>query len=72
MIDAGNPLIDPALVDQVMNLLQMTDGTLDWTGYTLSPTDPRGREIDGFTTAASEESEKRCMEPAQLGGDQPF
>lgn len=65
MVDAGNPLIDPALVDQVANLLQMTDGMLDWIGNTLSLTYPRGMEIDGFTTAALEESEKRCTEPAQ-------
>ncbi len=65
MVDAGNPLIDPALVDQVADLLQMTDGMLDWIGNTLSPTYPRGMEIDGFTAAALEESEKRCAEPAQ-------
>jgi spore coat polysaccharide biosynthesis protein SpsF len=65
MVDASNPLIDPALVDQVVNLLQMTDGMLDWIGNTLSPTYPRGMEIDGFTTAALEESEKRCADPAQ-------
>lgn len=64
MVDAGNPLIDPALVDKVVDLLQMTDGMLDWIGNTLSPTYPRGMEIDGFTTAALEESEKRCAEPA--------
>ncbi|HTV33260.1 MAG TPA: spore coat biosynthesis protein F [Methylocella sp.] len=65
MVDAGNPLIDLELVDKVVNLLQMTDGMLDWIGNTLSPTYPRGMEIDGFTTAALEESEKRCMEPEQ-------
>ncbi len=65
MVDASNPLIDPALVDQVVNLLQMTDGMLDWIGNTLSPSYPRGMEIDGFTTAALEEADKRCAEPAQ-------
>lgn len=65
MVDAGNPLIDPALVDQVANLLQMTDGMLDWIGNTLAPTYPRGMEIDGFTTAALEESGRRCAEPKQ-------
>lgn len=65
MVDAGNPLIDPALVDQVANLLQMTDGMLDWIGNTLAPTYPKGMEIDGFTAAALEESGRRCAEPQQ-------
>ncbi len=49
MLGARNPLMDPALVDQVMDLLRMTDGMLDWIGNTLSPSYPRGMEIDGFT-----------------------
>ncbi|QGM45663.1 spore coat biosynthesis protein F [Methylocystis heyeri] len=60
MIDARNPLIDPALVDQVANLLQMTDGMLDWIGNTLTQTWPKGMEIDGFTTAALEEAGTRA------------
>jgi spore coat polysaccharide biosynthesis protein SpsF len=65
LIDARNPLIDPALVTQVADLLQMTDGMLDWIGNTLAPAYPRGMEIDGFTTAALTEAEKRCGEPEQ-------
>lgn len=65
MVEATNPLMDPALVDKVANLLEMTDGMLDWIGNTLSQTYPRGMEIDGFTTAALEEADKRCAEPAQ-------
>jgi spore coat polysaccharide biosynthesis protein SpsF len=65
MIDARNPLIDPGLIEQVVNLLQMTDGMLDWVGTTAARTYPMGMEIDGFTTAALEESDKRCSEPAQ-------
>ena len=64
MVEASNPLIDPALVDQVANLLEMTDGMLDWIGNALAPSYPRGMEIDGFTTAALEEADKRCAEPA--------
>jgi spore coat polysaccharide biosynthesis protein SpsF len=65
LIDARNPLIDPALVDHVADLLQMTDGMLDWIGNTLAPTYPRGMEIDGFTLAALTEAEARCGEPEQ-------
>jgi spore coat polysaccharide biosynthesis protein SpsF len=64
IVDARHPLIDPALVDQVANLLQMTDGMLDWIGNTLAPAYPRGMEIDGFTTAALTEAETRCGDPA--------
>jgi spore coat polysaccharide biosynthesis protein SpsF len=72
MIDARNPLIDPALVNQVADLLQMTDGMLDWIGNTLAPTYPRGMEIDGFTLAALAEAEARCGEPEQRRGGPAF
>jgi spore coat polysaccharide biosynthesis protein SpsF len=65
MVDAACPLIDPALVDQVAELLQMTDGMLDWIGNTLAPAYPRGMEIDGFTKAALTEAETRCGEAEQ-------
>jgi spore coat polysaccharide biosynthesis protein SpsF len=63
MVDGCSPLIDPAIVDHVVNLLQMTDGMLDWVGNTAPPaTYPQGMEIDGFTTAAITESDKRCAD----------
>lgn len=72
MVEAGNALIDPALVDQVANLLEMTDGMLDWIGNTLSETYPRGMEIDGFTTAAIEEADTRCADPVLRQGGPAF
>lgn len=63
MVEAGNPLIVPAVVDQVVNLLQLTDGMLDWVGNTAAPTYPKGMEIDGFTAAALTEADRRCAEP---------
>jgi spore coat polysaccharide biosynthesis protein SpsF len=66
MVGGCSPLIDPAIVDHVVNLLQMTDGMLDWVGNTASPpTYPQGMEIDGFTTAAITESDKRCADVEQ-------
>jgi spore coat polysaccharide biosynthesis protein SpsF len=63
MVDGCSPLIDPAIVDHVVNLLQMTDGMLDWVGNTHTPaTYPQGMEIDGFTTAAITESDRRCAD----------
>jgi spore coat polysaccharide biosynthesis protein SpsF len=66
MVDSRSPLIDPATVEHVVSLLQMTDGMLDWIGNTHSPaTYPQGMEIDGFTTAAIAESDKRCADIEQ-------
>jgi spore coat polysaccharide biosynthesis protein SpsF len=66
MVDGCSPLIDPAIVDHVVNLLQMTDGMLDWVGNTHAPpTYPQGMEIDGFTTAAITESDRRCADIEQ-------
>ena len=53
-------------------MLETTDGILDWIGNTLSPSSPRGMEIDGFTTAALEEAHERRAEPAQRRGGRPF
>jgi spore coat polysaccharide biosynthesis protein SpsF len=63
MVDARCPLIDPAIVDHVVNLVQMTDGMLDWVGNTASPSYPQGMEVDGFTAAAMTEADRRCAEP---------
>jgi spore coat polysaccharide biosynthesis protein SpsF len=63
MVEGRCPLIDPAIVDHVVNLVQMTDGMLDWVGNTAAPSYPQGMEIDGFTAAALKEADRRCAEP---------
>lgn len=65
MIDAASPLIDPAVVDHVVSLLQLTDGMLDWVGNTAAPTYPQGMEVDGFTAASLAEADRRCAEPVE-------
>jgi spore coat polysaccharide biosynthesis protein SpsF len=56
------PLVDPAIIDHVVNLIQMTDGMLDWVGTNLSQTYPIGMEVEGFTVAALDESDRRCAD----------
>jgi spore coat polysaccharide biosynthesis protein SpsF len=57
-------LIDPLIIDQVANLVEMTDGMLDWVGTNLSPVYPGGMDVEGFTLAALEDSDRRCADPA--------
>lgn len=64
LIYPNQPLIDPLIIDHVVNLVEMTDGMLDWVGTNLSPTYPGGMDVEGFTIAALEDSDRRCAEPA--------
>jgi spore coat polysaccharide biosynthesis protein SpsF len=56
------PLVDPAIINHVVNLMHMTDGMLDWVGTNLTQTYPIGMEVEGFTVAALRESDRRCAE----------
>jgi spore coat polysaccharide biosynthesis protein SpsF len=64
LIYPDQPLIDPLIIDQVANLVEMTDGMLDWVGTNLSPVYPGGMDVEGFTLAALEDSDRRCADPA--------
>lgn len=63
IIDGGSPLIDPAIVDHVVNLIEMTDGMLDFVGNDLAPTYPRGMAAEAFTVPALEDADRRCADP---------
>jgi spore coat polysaccharide biosynthesis protein SpsF len=65
LIRPSAPLIDPGVVDQVVNLVEMTDGMLDYVGTDLSQTYPRGMEVEGFTRAALEDADHRCLDAAE-------
>lgn len=62
LIPAAQPLIDPAIIDNVANLVEMTDGMLDWVGTNLAPAYPKGMDVEGFTIAALEDSDRRCAD----------
>jgi len=65
MVSANAPLIDPAIVDHVANLIRMTDGMVDWIGTPLTKSYPRGMEVEAFTVAALDDSNRRCLEPQE-------
>lgn len=59
-IDA--PLIDPAILQRVVDLVLLTDGMLDFVGTTLARTYPRGMDVEAFTVAALEDADRRCAD----------
>ncbi|MHB8885123.1 MAG: cytidylyltransferase domain-containing protein [Methylovirgula sp.] len=64
-VRANAPLVDPAIIDHVANLVEMTDGMLDYIGTDLAQTYPRGMEVEAFTRAALEDADRRCGDPAE-------
>jgi len=65
LVRPDSPLIDPAVVDHVANLVELTDGMLDFVGTTLAPTYPQGMDVEGFTLAALKDSHHRCADPGE-------
>lgn len=59
-----SPLIDPAILQRVVDLVLMTDGMLDFVGTTLARTYPRGMEAEAITVAALEDADRRCADAA--------
>jgi len=68
------PLIDPAIVDQMIGLYldaaaqegtsQGEAGACDFVGNDLTTTWPPGMEVEVFSMAAFEDSDRRCRDPA--------
>jgi spore coat polysaccharide biosynthesis protein SpsF len=65
LIPADALLIDPSVVDHVANLIRMTDGMVDWIGTPLTNSYPRGMEVEAFTVPALDDSNRRCLDPAE-------
>jgi spore coat polysaccharide biosynthesis protein SpsF len=61
---AESPLIDPAILQRVVDLVLMTDGMVDFVGTTLARTYPRGMDVEAFTVAALEDADRRCADAA--------
>jgi len=64
LVRSDAPLIDPAILQRVVDLVLMTDGMLDFVGTTLSRTYPRGMDVEAFTVAALEDADRRCADTA--------
>lgn len=58
------PLIDPAIVDQLVDLFVQSDGAFDFVGNDLTTTWPPGMEVEVFSVAALADAERRCGDPA--------
>ena len=58
------PLIDPAIVDEMIGRYLAAEGGLDFVGNDLSTTWPPGMEVEVFPLAALEDSARRCQDPA--------
>jgi spore coat polysaccharide biosynthesis protein SpsF len=65
IISSDALLVDPATVDHVANLIRLTDGMVDWIGTPLTHSYPRGMEVEAFTVAALDDSNRRCVDPAE-------
>ncbi len=65
VISADAPLVDPATIDHVVNLIRLTDGMVDWIGTSLTKSYPRGMEVEAFTLAALDDSNRRCLDAAE-------
>jgi len=65
IIAADALLVDPATVDHVANLIRLTDGMVDWIGTPLTNSYPRGMEVEAFTVAALDDSNRRCLDPIE-------
>jgi spore coat polysaccharide biosynthesis protein SpsF (cytidylyltransferase family) len=58
------PLIDPAIIDQVVCVYQEADGAIDFVGNDLATTWPPGMEAEAFSVAALVDSDRRCSDAA--------
>jgi len=58
------PLIDPALVDEMVEIFASADGAYDFVGNDLKTTYPPGMEVEVFSMAALEDSARRTSDPA--------
>jgi spore coat polysaccharide biosynthesis protein SpsF len=64
LVGADTPLIDPAILQRVADLVLLTDGMLDFVGTTLARTYPGGMAVEAATVAALEDADRRCADPA--------
>jgi spore coat polysaccharide biosynthesis protein SpsF (cytidylyltransferase family) len=58
------PLIDPAIIDGLVETFTQSSGALDFVGNDLSTTWPPGMEVEVFSVAALADAARRCGDPA--------
>lgn len=71
-VTADCPLIEPALVDQVIERYLSAQGTLDYVSNTLIRSFPRGLDIEVFSMAALEQAHEEATEQPHREHVTPF
>jgi spore coat polysaccharide biosynthesis protein SpsF len=67
LVRTDSPVIDPAILQRVVELVLMTDGMVDFVGTTLARSYPRGMDVEACTIAALEDADRRCADLATRG-----
>jgi spore coat polysaccharide biosynthesis protein SpsF len=57
------PLIDPAIVDDMVTRYRNSDPACDFVGNDLETSYPPGMEVEVFSVAALADSDRRCTDP---------
>jgi spore coat polysaccharide biosynthesis protein SpsF len=71
-VTADCPLIDPAVVDEVVGFFLERAGEYDYVSNTLTRTWPRGMDVEVFHAAALREAAAEAREPAEREHVTPF
>lgn len=64
VVFGDGPLIDPAIVDRVVDVYVGSKSAHDFVGNDLKTTFPPGMEVEVFSLAALADADRRCIEPA--------
>jgi spore coat polysaccharide biosynthesis protein SpsF len=62
IVFGDGPLIDPMIVDRVVNTYMQSDSRLDFVGNDLATTYPPGMEVEAFSVAALADADLRCTD----------
>ncbi len=62
LVRPDQPLLDPAILQRVVDLVAMTDGMVDFVGTTLAQSYPRGMGVEACTVAALDDADRRCAD----------
>lgn len=66
------PLIDPQIIDQVIQLYLDGDGNVDYASNSLQRSFPRGMDTEVFSFVALEQAHREATEPPQREHVTPF
>ena len=64
VVYGDGPLVDPAIVDAMVETYAASAAAYDFVGNDLKTTYPPGMEVEVFSVAAMADSARRCTDPA--------